>query len=315
MPLTVACSCSAIGALGRLLTESSGSAPRTFNNSSLRHEFVYETLGSDRRLQESQAINGFLAPLISTVREKAYIPQGAIALQASPVEFGRWIPRIFGTESGGEYISNNLVPFDVLIYRENGIFQVTDAVVAQAVIRGKTSENAESVEFIDLIVQLIGKEERIGAPLAWPNPEPTLGTGVQNLPYTFWESDLTLNSDNLEFESFTMEVDNMVDFRMNNKRFPSCIRSMGRKITVEARLPFTCSGLAEALSLNTTTGNGALKFTTTGMSTEFVFRHLRNRFKTPTIPGRVNVPLDLILQAYTGNPNEGIVLINHDETP
>lgn len=316
MPLTAACSCSAIGALGRLLTESTGqTAPRTFNASSLRHEFIYETLGTERGLQASQAINGFLEPLATTVREKTFVPQGAIAVQASPVEIGRWLPRIFGADTGGEYLSNNLIPFDVMVYRENGIFSYQDAVVARAVLRGRTSESAESVEFVDLIVQLIGKNEIINTGLTWPDPGPALGTGVANLPYTFWESTLDLNGTEFEMESFTMVIDNMVDFRLNNKRSPSCIRSLGRKVNIEVKLPFTCGGLDEAESLNTTAGNGELSLATTGMSTRFIFRSLRNEFKTPTIPGRVYIPLELNLVASKPNAAQGIVQVIHDETP
>jgi hypothetical protein len=312
MPTTT-CSCSAIGALGQILTEG-GSSPRTFSDSSLRHEFIYETVGSTRGIQESRAINGTLNPLVSTARQKSYISQGAIALQASPIEIGRWRERIFGVPTGAEYISNVLPEFDILVYRENGIFRIYDAVVAQAVLRGKTSESAEGVEFIDLIVQIIGKEEEIDI-TDWPDPEPTIGTTAAYLPYVFWESDLTIDGDATEYEEFALIVNNMVDVRMNNKRFPSCVRSLGREITLEVKAPFTCTNLANSLLLHNETHDAVLTLATTGMSTEFNFRHVRNTFKTPTIPGKVHVPLEFRFKAFTASPAEGLVLIDHDDTP
>lgn len=315
MPLTT-CSCSAIGALGQILTED-GASPRTFDASSYRHEFLYETLGSVRGIQKSRAINGTLNHLVTTARQKSYISQGAIALQASPIELGRWRERIFGVPTGGEYISNDLPAFDALIYRENGIFRVYDAVVAQAVIRGKTTESAEGISFIDLIVHVIGREEKIDtAETVWPTPTPPeIATTAAYLPYAFWESSISIDGDATEYESFSLIVDNMVDVRLNNKRFPSCVRSMGRDITLEIKTPFTCNELSNSLLLHNTANDVVLSFATTGMGTTFTFNNMLNEFKTPTIPGRAYVPLEFKLHAFSTGTTTGQVLISHDDMP
>jgi hypothetical protein len=318
---TVSCSCSAIGALGKLITDSDTAANNPFDASSLRHEFIYETLGSERLLQETGAITGTLNSFHRSVRPKAYVPQGAIALQASPLELNRWIPRIFGTNTGSEYLSNTLIPFEALIFRDQGLFRYRDAVVAQAVIRGKTSESANSMEFIDLIVQLIAKEELInvgtGSPphTVWPDPEPSLGTTAASLPYTFWESSIDLDGDELEYESFTLVIDNMVDYRLNNKQTPSCVRSLGRSVSLDVKAPFNCDTLGYSRAYNAGYAPLTFALTTTGMSTSFVFPYTMNTFKTPTVPGKVNVPIEFKFRSYAQSATAGIVQITQDITP
>lgn len=322
---TVTCNCSAIGALGKLITDDDTGTANPFDANSLRHEFIYETLGSERLLQETGAITGTLNPFHTSVREKPYVPQGAIALQASPLELSRWIPRIFGAASGSpavNYVSNTIPAFDVLVFRDQGLFRYNDAMVAQAVIRGKTSESANSIEFIDLIVQLIAKEEMIDIPgpgtpnTVWPTPtEPALGTTAASLPYTFWESAVDIDGAELQYESFTLVVDNMLDYRLNNKRTPQCIRSLGRKIEMELRAPFTCESLDQSLDLNAGEYEMTLSLTTTGMSTLFTFPFTRNVFKTPTIPGKTNIPIDFKFRMYAESATSGAVTIAQDATP
>ena len=313
---TITCTCAALGSLGKLLTESSGAAPRTFNNSSLRHEFVYETIGTKRNIASSNAINGHVANLTSSVRSGTYLTQGAIAIQASPKELRRWLPRIFGGTITGTSVSlsNNLPAFDVLVYRENGIFQYTDAVVAQAVLRGKTSSGGEQVEFMELIVQVVGKEERINQ-VAWPSPEPALATTVDWLPYAFFDSNLVLNSLPVEYEKIDIIINNNLDVKFFNKRFPSCLRMTNREIKIGIQAPFTCDNLSTALSLNETAGSGTFTMSVPGMSTSFQFPGLRNTFETPTIKGRATIPQTLMLEAFAPAADGVNVVITQDDTP
>jgi hypothetical protein len=240
-------------------------------------------------------------------------------MQASPIEFSRWIPRIFGAATGSDYVSNTLPEFDVIVYRENGIFRYTDAVVAQAVIRGKSGKTSESVEFIDLIVQLIAKSETItqeeDAAGDWPGTEPALGTTNAYAPYAFWESSLEVNNAEIEYDSFTMVVNNMVDYRLNNKQTPTCVRSMGRSIEIDFQLPFTCQAMGASLTLNTTALDTELNFNTTNMHTRFTFPKSRTVFYTPTIPGKTYVPLKMKIKPYATSSTVGLVQIAQDFAP
>jgi hypothetical protein len=316
MPTEVTCTCSALGSQSKILTESTGTAPRTFNSSSLRHELIYETVGTKRPIASSGALTGSGADLTSSVRSGSYLTQGVIAVQASPKELRKWLPRIFGGVISGSNVTvtNTLAPFDVLVYRENGLFHYTDAVVAQAVLRGKTSSGGDEVDFMDFIIQIVGKEELIDI-TAWPDPEPSVATTADYLPYTFYESSLVLNSLDVEYEAINVTIDNNLDVKFFNKQYPSCVRMTKRSIKLGIQAAFTCDNLATALSMNTTAGTGTFALTTTGMSTSFEFAKLRNTFETPTIPGKASIPQKINLEAFAAAADGINVTVTQDDTP
>jgi hypothetical protein len=315
MPTTVACTCAALGSAGKLITESTGSAPRTFSSASLQHEFIYESLATKRPIASTNSITGGLAKMKSSVRNGSYLTQGAIAVQASPKELRRWLPRIFGGISGSNVVlSNNLPTFDVLVYRENGIFHYTDCMVAQAVLRGKTSSGGDKVEFMDFIVQLVGKQELIDI-TAWPATDPTMGVTADFLPYTFDESSATLAAVAVEYEKIDLIINNNLDVKFFNKPYPSCVRMTNREIRLDIQAAFTCDNLDTALAANTAAIAGTFSLATTGMSTVFSFPNLRNTFESPTIPGNTTFPQKFSLEAYASAADGINVTITQDDTP
>ena len=334
---TITCNCSAIGALGKLLVEKTGSAPRTFNASSDRIEFIYEKLGTSRVLQYSGAITGSLSRLKTGVKKHSYITQGVIALQPSPAQLGYWLPLITGgtTGAGGsgtrtDYdadgndvnitLSNILPGWDSMVYRENGIFQYTDLQVAQAILRGRTSNGGEANEFMELILVVIGQQEIItqtGDPSPWPSPEPVLPVTADYLPYAFWEGDFFINGTQLQYEEFTLMIDNKLSVKFFDEIYPTCIRSTGRDIKMDVKLPFTCDGLEQSLALNEAEGTAELVLktpdTTPTFHTSFYLPYARSTFKTPVIEGKSDIPLEISVEAYAATGNDELV-ITHDQT-
>jgi hypothetical protein len=310
----IACSCSALGTLGIMLTESAGTAPRTFSNTSIRHEIIYENVGTTRKLEHTNAITGSLSRLSSGVREKSYLSQGTIAVQPSPRQLTTWLPRIFGGPLSGTNVAlaDNLPSFDILVYRENGIFQYTNCVVAQAMLRGKTSNGGDSTEFMELLINVIGNAELVDA-VSWPNPEPALVTTLDTLPYVFPETEFDIGGNLVEYEAFSMMIDNNLDVRFFNNNFAQCVRSTGRNIEIELQAPFTCDNLDYALLLNTTASTGSFSMAAGNTSTDFAFPALRNTFVTPTIAGRQMIPLKFGLEAYATSATKEVV-ITHDAT-
>ncbi len=206
------------------------------------------------------------------------------------------------------------LPFDVMIYRENGIYQYTDAMVAQAVLRGKTTGGGEQIDFMDLLIQIVGKQELINS-TSFPVTDPTITNTTDNLPYTFYETTLTLNSLPVEYEEIALIVNNNLDVKHFNKQFPSCIRMTKRQIELQIKAASTCDNLSTALSQNTTAGSGAFSLTTTGMSTVFTFANLRNSFETSTMNGKVIFPQKLSIEAFSAAADGINVAITHDATP
>lgn len=315
---TIACSCSALGALGKLITEETGSNPRTFNQNSLRHEFIYENVGSERKLEYTGAITGSLSRFKTGVREKSYLVQGTIAVQPSPTQLDIWLPRVFGAAPTGTAdariikLDDSPPTWDMLVYRENGIFAYRDCMVAQCIIRGKTSNGGDSTEFMEMLINIVAEEEDInGTP--WPVTEPTLGNTVDYLPYTFWETTLTLDTQDIEYEQFTLMIDNNLDIRFYNSQTPQCIRSTGRDITMEVQAPFTCNNLTKSTLLNTADKVGIFKMESGLMSTTFNFPALRNTFTTPTTPGKQTIPLKFGLEAFATDENDEVDVINDSD--
>jgi hypothetical protein len=310
----IACSCSALGTLGIMLSESTGTAPRTFADTSIRHEIIYENVGTNRKLEHTNAITGSLSRLSSGVREKSYLTQGTIAVQPSPRQLTTWLPRIFGGTLSGTNIplTDTLPTFDLLIYRENGLFQYTDCVVAQALLRGKTSNGGDSTEFMELLINVIGNAELIDT-ATWPDPEPALVTTLDALPYVFPDTDFEINGTAIQYESISMMVDNNLDVRNYNERFPQCVRSTGRDVEIELQAPFTCTNLDSAIALNTAADDGEFILAYGTTSTSFAFPALRNTFITPTIAGKRMIPLKFGLEAYATSSTKEVV-VTHDAT-
>lgn len=333
MPAIV-CNCSSIGQNGRLLIETTGTGPRTFTGTSTRVEFLYETLGTKRNLQHTDSITGTTSRLITGVRPKSYLTQGVIALQASPSNLHLMLPFILGGTAGAvgsglgidvdadgndrNYPLESILPtFDAMVYRESGIFQYTDLQVAQAILRGKTANGGEANDFMELLLVVIGQQEiitRFGDPSPWPAVEPALPITVDYLPYAFWESDFYLNNVKMPFEEFKLTVDNMLSIKFYDELFPTCIRSTGRKISMEGDLPFTCAALEETLDLYNAQGTAEFRMatppTTPTFHSSFRLPFARAEWQTPTIRNKADLPFKVMVEGYASAGLDEMVTTN-----
>lgn len=309
----ISCECIAIGSLGKLLSESTGSAtPRTFNESSIRHEFVYETLGTVRQPQHTNAINGSISRYSSGSRERAYMTQGSLGLQASPNQFTHWLPKIFGGPiSGTDIALNDILPrFDMLVFRDNAIVQYTNCVVAQAMLRGRSSNGGQNADFIEMIINVVGEQELIDQ-VSWPDPEPELGMEMADLPYIFPEATLRIDNVVTEMESFQLSINNNLAVKFFGEMYPTCIRATRRDLRLDVVSPFTCDNIDASLASHNDFVTGSLGFAMANMSTLFQFPAMRNTFKTPTIEGPQDIPLEFSFEALRTATDEEVT-ITHD---
>lgn len=319
---TIACECSAIGALSKMLIEDSGAAPRTFVTGSERLEFIFEQLGTVRAIQYSGAITGSLTRYIRGARKKSYLVQGAISVQPSAGLLNLWLPRIFGgpmgiAGSGSGWdpdadsfdqdcpLTNTIPSWDALVYRENGIFQYTNCKVAQAYLRGRSSNGGNSIEFLELVMVIVGEQEIItqsGDASPWPATEPILAVTPQFDPYAVWETDILLNGVNIPFNNFTLAVNNNLSVSFYNELYPQCIRSTGRDIKLDIGAPLQCPALAEAIDMNDTDGTASVRMANLASSSDYHSEiHLpyaMNHFKTPVTRGRGEIELPISVEAF-----------------
>ena len=213
-------------------------------------------------------------------------------------------------------LSSILPEFDMLIYRESHIASYEKCQVANAILRGRTTNGGDGLEFLELIVVIIGQEELIyqtGAANPWPAAEPPLVTTANALPYTFWESTIALNGVDVPYDEFSLGINNNLSVSFRNKQFPTCIRSTGRNVDLDIKAPGICDPIREALSLNTTEGTAQLSLATpspVSMHTDFQIPFARSTFETPNANGRGEIFTDISLEAFSDQGDDELVIQN-----
>jgi len=318
--------CSAMGSETKLIVEG-GAGPRTFDASSERCGILMETLQRIQPFQGRRRITGDLSQYSTAIRPHSYLASGAIVMQASPIELDRWLPRAMWTTptvgaSASTYIVGNAADsfeFDVLVDRENGIFRYTDCRVAKLVLRSKTEagQQPQNEELLEMIVYIYAIEEEVDGEI-WPSPAPALVLDGAFSPYNHSEGVFTVNSHVTKYREFELTIDNNLVPLFYNSLSPSCFRSQGRVVSLRTESPFTTTTIDDAETLLNTGGAGSLVLTHTAdsFSASFTFPHLRNNYKTPTIRGRGEIPLELNLEAFrTGGSGELVVVNDFTPTP
>ena len=343
---TISCSCSAIGSLSQMIVSKrvvgdTDGTPLDFTSIGAgrikRFEFMYERLKSVRAQDYTNAITGSTTRFRRGVRNKSYLVQGVISLQPSPANLDYWLPLITGGALGAggsgtlddlsavtddttddkEITLGSVLPeFDILMFRESHFAQYTQCQVAQAVLRGRTANGGDGSEFLELIIVVVGQQEVItqsGGSSPWPSPAPALDTAANTLPYTFFESDLILNSTNIPMDDFSLRINNNLAINFRNELFPTCIRSTGRNVMLDARVPAVCDPIQEVLGMNTTEGAAELQLATPDpvvMHTQFKLPHAYSKFETPTTNGRGEIVLPVSIEGYGDQGNDELIVQN-----
>lgn len=302
--------CAAMGAMSKLIVEG-GSAPRTFDSNSERYPILAEKIIASRPYQGKRRITGDRALYSDSVREHSRLIRGAFVIHASPYDMTQWLPRVLW---GSGYSLGDTAPeFDILIDRENGIFRYTDCICDRITLRSATESGGEpqNEELLEAIIYLFAKDEQINT-TAWPSPEPALDLSGNKVPYNHAEGALTINGNNTNFKDFSLTIDNRVVPLFYNSLTASCFRSYGREITLQATVPFTATTIDDAVAALTTGVAGSLAFTNGLMSTSFTFPHLRNKYETPSVSGKGEIPLNLTLEAFRTAASAEVTVANDD---
>lgn len=316
----MASDCAAVGSFSRFAVDA---VDATFGAASERYSILYEDLGSHRVLQGFSGITGTRSRWAGRVRNKSYLVQGKVALNPSPNDLSKWLPRIFGgpLSAGAVTLADVLPAFDVLVDRENGVFRYRGMQVAQAVIRGQTANGGDSEDVIEMILVLIGLSEKTpddASPPTWAGAIPELGEAAADTPYVFFESSLTVPTagTNIPGDQFALVVNNHLMVRFRNSVSPVCIRATDRSIQVSAQIPFTTAYHTLMYNMNTVASTGVFKLLSTGgaFNTTFTFPALRNVYVTPAVAGKVEVPMKIMLEAGR-TVSLAEVAIAHDATP
>jgi hypothetical protein len=313
-------SCSAFGAFSRVLVKG-GATPRSFASGAERIAILMESMQRIQPFQGRRRITGDLSQYAGAIRPHSYLASGALVIQAGAGDFARWLPRIMWGSASSPYdmgINADAHKFDILIDRENAIFRYTDCQIARCVIRSNTEggQQPQNEELVEMILYIYAIEEEVDG-TAFPVSVPPLVLDGQFSPYAHWEGVLDLNDNPTPFRNFELTIDNRLQPVWYSSLTPNCFRSAGRVVSMKTENPFTATTIDDALLALEDGVPANITFThADGYSTEFDFAVVRNNYKTPTIGGRGEIPLELSLEAFrTDSAHELIVTNNTTATP
>lgn len=305
--------CMSIGSAGKLAVEDGGgTSPETFNASSERYDFLYETLTKKPRRVGNRTITGDLSDWEERNVEGASLVSGVIAFNTSPLWFSNWMTRIIGTVTNGNnadgdaiYEPGTSLPrFDIMIDREAEVFHFYDCYVNRCIIRGQSAPGEQEPEVITAVVQLIAKQRIDTA--TWPNPEPTASTSPNALPDVMGLSTLTIGGTDYAFDAFALSIDHSLIVKWRNSLTISCIRPGMRKVRLQTTNPFLSASYSALHDTVSARPAGLIRLERGSAYTEFNFGALDNVGDDPTIRGKTEIPhvleFNCLKDASAGNP-------------
>lgn len=278
------------GALSAFYVEP-GDAPHTFDSSSERYEFLYESVQKRQRIVGGQGIRGTREESQESTRLGAYTVGGRIAMHVNPLALDLWLPRILGAaESSNTFdLAESLPSFGLLFNRVTQTFQYTACVVSKAMFRAKAGPADGDPELVEMILEVIGKTEVTGtsAPAA---SIATTATSTQN--YLISDGVFTFAAAAREVKEFVILIDNHIQPRFVNSLTATTLCPRARTIAVQARLPY--DGDTDDLYGQARAGAaGSIAFTNATVSTTFTFGTLQSPDESPIVRGKTEI--DLIL--------------------
>jgi len=328
--------CGSMGVYTAMLVEDSNTdcTPVTFSNTSERYEILSENIRYTDNLLGGEGLTGTIDTIGNHLRHGTRIVAGSIVMEVGPYELDHWLPRILGNPASGTTFETaeefDLLPFDIIIKRDQGVAQYRQCSVSSATFTSTASVGGQG-QVMRMTLQIIGHEEHDGG---WPASPPSLPS-TERLYWLLGDGKLEMTPAAGEagagvqveyyFDSFSLRIDNNLQPKTRNFLKVVCIQSTGRQIRLRVRTPYTTASHAN-LYINDFKGSGVLSFLggqashnnlevdvlyTTVMS----LADLRQTRITPGTNGRGEIPLSLDLEAYRTATAEPISVVNTHPSP
>jgi tail tube protein len=277
--------------------------------------FVSEGILKKGVIVERSGLRGTRSHVADDTRVGPYTASGQLVLEPTPEDLAIWFPRILGgVATGGELktypLAETLPSFTLSIDRVAKVFTYSGCKVNRATFRGAQGG------LLRLTLDLVCQSESV----ANAGTFPALTPGVTQ-PYIFSDLALTLAATAREVKQFDLIIDNalVTDRFMNSLTIVSAPEG-DRKIglhTVHA----WASGNADLYAQALTGAAGTLQLTNAlggtppvGYQTTFSFATLQSPDRSPQVPGREEIFLNLEMVARkVGSTPE--LSVTHDATP
>lgn len=276
------------GAMGTVYVEP-GSAPHTFDASSERYEFLYESVQARKRIVGGQGIRGTREESQESTRFGSYPVAGRLAMHVNPLMLDLWLPRILGAAENANVfdLAESLPSFGLLFNRVTQTFEYTDCVVSKAMFRAQAGPSDGDAELLELVLEIVGKTEATGTSVPAVSIA-TTATSTQNLLMA--EGVFTFNSAARETKQVTILIDNHIQPRWVNSLTPTALCPRGRTIAVQTRHPYD-SGTSNLYGQARAGATGTIVFTNSTVSTTFTFGTLQCMDESPIIRGKTEIDL------------------------
>lgn len=318
-----------MGVYSAILVEDSNEdcTPVTSWGSAERYEILSENIRYTDILLGGEGLTGLIDTIGNHLRHGTRVVAGSITMEVTAYDLDNWLPRILGNPGSGSTFETaeelDLLPFDILVKRDQGVSQYRQCSVTSATFTSTASISGQE-QVVRLTLQIIGHEEHDGT---WPTTPPALPTD-QRLYWLLGDGKLQFTpdggtQDEYYFDAFSLRIDNNLVPKTRNFLKVVAIQSRGRQIRLRVRSPYTAS-MHSNFYIDDFKGSGTLSFLGSQQNhnnmevpatyqTIFTFADLRQTRITPSTNGRGEIPLSLDMEAYrVGGTNaaEPLVVTN-----
>ncbi len=273
--------------------------------------FVSESIVKRGMIVERSGLRGTRSHQADDTRVGPYRVGGQLVLEPTPEDLAIWLPRILGAApSGTTYnLAETLPSFTLAIDRVARVFTYAGCKVNRATFQGAQGG------LLRLVLDVVAQSESVAAAGSFPS----LSLGVTQ-PYIFSDVSLTLAAATREVKQFELVIDNslVTDRFMNSV---TIVNAPAGDRTVALRTPHAwavgnidlyaqaLAGAAGTLQLTNALGGSP----PTGYQTSFSFATLQVPDRSPSVPGRQELLLNLeMLARRVGGAAE--LTVTHDAT-
>ena len=301
------------GASARLAVVEDG----VFDADALPIPFLYENIQKQGRIIGTRAISGTREQRTQQTRIGSYQVAGRFSFNASPLVLDALLPWILGADEAATdtfKTAEDLQEFDILVDRVGGVFQYTDCKVNRAIFRAQGGPGDSEEEFLECIIEVIGKTENEAA--TWGGTIPAYSIAATSLPYLLSDATgaITINSNVTEVKNFVLVIDNHLEPRWVNSLTPTEICPQDRTIMLRIENPYTTVSDPQLYNLAAAkTGvTGSLVFTNTPAVLTFTFVGLQWADQSPNVIGKQSIPLfvDFIARSKGAAANDALIITN-----
>lgn len=274
--------------------------------------FVSESMTKRGTIVERNGLRGTRSHQADDTRVGTYRVGGQIVLEPTPEDLAVWLPRILGADpSGTTYnLAESLPSFTLTIDRVAKVFTYAGCKVNRATFHGAQGG------LLRLSLDLLAQSETVAAAGSFP----ALSIGSTQ-PYIFSDVSLTLASASREVKQFELSIDNglVADRFMNSVTIvnaPEGDRTIALRTTHAWAAGNTdlyaqaLAGAAGTLQLTNPLGGSP----PTGYQTTFSFGTLQVPDRSPNVPGRQELLLNLEMIARRSGATAELT-VTHDSTP